>query len=488
MEKTALQKSLETAMKNAEDLRPLIEKGEATPEQKEQFKKYTAEAKSIASDIDASKMLDDVKDWGKKSNGEAVVPATFDRLALTEEGAIKGVTADPKTGELLPIAGFMEEGEANIKALSSGAYKDFFAQKIRNQALHGNEWRHHMKGNAMKILNEGSFTAGEAWIPPDFRANLVQRMATLTSVRPNATVYTTGTDHITFPQAVYTTDDLFTSGLRATWQGSGAQTSSPSESTNPIAGQIRIPVYLETANIICQREQIEDNSFDLLGYLTKLGAEAFALTEEASFTGATVGSTVYGNGVSQPAGLTYHPAVGVSYGSTSTVNGTTYSGIAVNASSASVDLAWGTSAGIVGIRGAETSLAPQYENGAAWYAHKTTYGALRDLNAGTATLPQWSLGESYPNYANGFQATLLGYPTKKNQFLPTASSGVWTGGNVVAFLGNMDAYWIADRVGFSVEVNPWIYQDRDQVLIYMRKRTGGQLVEYWKMRAVTIVA
>ena len=55
-------------------------------------------------------------------------------------------------------------------------------------------------------------------------------------------------------------------------------------------------------------------------------------------------------------------------------------------------------------------------------------------------------------------------------------------------LGDMSAYWIVDRVGFSVEVNPWIYQDRDQVLIYMRMRTGGQLVEYWKQKFLVITA
>jgi hypothetical protein len=26
---------------------------------------------------------------------------------------------------------------------------------------------------------------------------------------------------------------------------------------------------------------------------------------------------------------------------------------------------------------------------------------------------------------------------------------------------------------------------RDQVVVYMRKRTGGQLVQYWKQRVIT---
>jgi HK97 family phage major capsid protein len=478
--KTELQKSLEVALKGAEDLRSKIANKSATPEEIESFKKYTQEAKSLAEQIDAEKMLDDVNEWGKQSDGKSVVPATFDRLALTEEGAIKGVTADPKTGELVAIPGFMEEGEANIKALKSGAYKDFFAQKMRAQALHGQDWKSYIKGNAMKILNEGSFTAGEAWIPPDFRANLVQRMATLTSVRPNATVMTTGSDHITFPQAVYTTDDLYSSPFRATWQGSGAQTSSPAEGTNPVSGQIRIPVYLLTANIIVQREQIEDNSFDLLGYITKIGSESFALTQEDTYTN--------GNGVSKPFGFTQHPTMSIAQGSTSTINGTTYSGGEIFSGSSGA-LAFGAAGATpTGLFGVEASLPPQYEAGAAWYANKNTFANVRSINASTATLPQWGLGVNWPNLSEGYiNIPLLGYPTRKNQFMDSVSTAT-TNQTPAMTLGNMDGYWIADRVGFSVEVNPWIYQDRDQILIYMRMRTGGQLVEYWKMKALVPTA
>jgi len=473
---TKLQESLKSVMDKADLLYPKVNDRTATPEEMEEFKSLNEQAKEIAKNIDATKAFDDMKKWSKESDGTAVVPATFDRLALTEEGEIKGLTADPKTGEMMVLPGFhSEEGERNLKALKSGAYTDFFVQKLRAQANFktAHDWRSQIKGNAMKILNEGSFTAGEAWIPPDFRANLIQRMATMVSVRPNATVMTTGTDHVTFPQAVYTTDDKYTSGLRATWQGSGAQTSDPAEATNPIAGQVRIPVFLLTANIIVQREQVEDNSFDLLGYITKLGAESYALTQEDTYTS--------GNGVSKPFGFTVHPAASIANGSTSTINGTTYTGGEIFSGTSGV-LAWGNAGATnTGVIGTEAVLPPQYEAGAAWYAQKQTYSILRGLNAGTATLPQWSLGESWPNYANGYQASLLGYPVKKNQFMDSVATGV-TSQTPVMTLGDMSAYWIVDRVGFSVEVNPWVYQARDQVLIYMRMRTGGQLVEYWKMK------
>lgn len=477
-----LQQSLKSVLDEADIVNARIGTAdEPAAEDIAKFKELTAKARELAGAIDAEKALKDVRDWSNASNGEAVVPATFDRLALTEEGEIKGLTADPKTGEMLVLPGFhSEEGKKNLDALKSGAYLDFFTQKLRAQGnikTAGN-WTSQIKGNAMKILNEGSFTAGEAWIPPDFRAQLVQRMATMTSVRPNATVMTTGSDHITFPQAVYTSDDKYTSPFRATWMGSGAQTSSPSEGTNPVAGQIRIPVFLLTANILLQREQIEDNSFDLLGYITKIGSESFALTQEDTYTN--------GNGVSKPVGFTVHPTASIANGSTSSVAGTTYSGGEIFTSTSGA-LDWGSSVGGSGVRGVETVLPPQYEAGAAWYGQKSTYGGLRDLNAGTATLPQWSLGESYPNYANGYQPTLLGYPVRKNQFMPTVAESTSNQTPVLA-LGDLSSYWIADRVGFSVEVNPWIYQDRDQVLVYMRMRTGGQLVEYWKMKFLVVAA
>lgn len=474
--KTELQKSLEVALKNAEGLRSKIADKTASQEEVESFKKYTQEAKDYASQIDAEKMLDDVKRWGEQSDGQAQIPATFDRLALTEEGEIKGLTADPKTGELVVLPGFhSEEGERNLKALKSGEYLDFFNQMIRAKGNYkkAGDWTRHIKGRAMKILNEGSYTAGEAWIPPDFRANLVQRMATIQSVRPNATTMTTGSDHITFPQAVYTTDDLYSSPFRGTWQGSGAQTSDPAEGTNPVSGQIRIPVYLLTANIIVQREQIEDNSFDLLGYITKIGAESFGLAEEEAFT--------YGTGVSKPFGFTLHPTASIAQGSTSTINGTTYTGGEVFTGSSGA-LAWGNALTPTGLFGVEASLAPQYETGAAWYASKQTFAGVRAINAGTATLPQWGLGINWPNLSVGYNSVpLLDYPTKKNQFMDSVSTAT-TNQTPTMALGNMDGYWIADRVGFSVEVNPWVYQARDQVLIYMRKRVGGQLVEYWKMK------
>jgi HK97 family phage major capsid protein len=364
---------------------------------------------------------------------------------------------------------FKSMGQKKLDSLKAGGYKDAFADYLRNEGL-----KRPMKGDAMKILNEGSDPSGGFWLPPDFRPELVKKMATMATVRPNASVYATGTDHITFPSVNYngSTDDtyanLFTSGVRFSWRGSQGSTSDITEATNPIAGQINIPVHLATAAIICTREQLEDNSFDILGYISELGGEAFALGEESAFTNGT--------GAGQPRGFMVHPSMNIGYSTYSTVAGVTYWGNQILSGTTTV--AWGgTTTGIIGT---EAQLPPQYENTAKWYANKTTFAAIRALNAGTATLPQWSLGDAYPNYSNGMSPSLLGYGIQKNQFITNPATT-----NEYLALGDLKGYYIVDRVGLSVEVFREVYGLRDQVVVYMRKRTGGDLVHYWRMKVLS---
>jgi HK97 family phage major capsid protein len=263
--------------------------------------------------------------------------------------------------------------------------------------------------------------------------------------------------------------------VRFAWRSSLGSTSDITEATNPIAGQINIPVNLATAAIILTREQLEDNAFDLLGYISNLGAEAFALGEESSYTN--------GSGAGQPQGFLQHPAnitsTGnvIAYSTYATRAGSTYWGNVLY--SGSTTIAWG--AGTTGIIGTEAQLPPQYDANAKWFASKQVYAAIRGINAGTATLPQWSLGDAYPNYSNGMSPSLIGYSIVKNQFMPQTTV---TGGAYLA-LADMSGYYIVDRVGLSVEVFREVYGLRDQVVVYMRKRTGGQLVHYWKTKILT---
>lgn len=469
-----LQKAYKTVLDKIKTLEGEI--GDKSPSE-DQVKSYDAfllEGQNLAKQIDRANAAKDLKAWGEQSQGSRVAEA-FGRETLPGEGDMPGVTADAKTGELYAVPGsFKSVGEKKLQSLKSGAYKDAFADYIRNEGL-----KRPMKGDAMKILNEGSDTSGGFWLPPDYRPELIKKIAVMSNVRPNATVYTTGTDHITFPAVTYngsTVDDtyanIFTSGVRFSWRGSGGSTSDITEATNPIAGQITIPVHLATAAIILTREQLEDNSFDLLGYISNLGGEAFALGEEYAFT--------LGSGAGQPQGFLNHPSMAIAASTYAASGGITYWGNKITTGSTTI--AWGAAATYpgTGLIGMEASLPPQYESGAKWWGNKFTYAAIRGLNAGTTTLPQWSLGDSYPNYSNGMSPSLLGYGIAKNQFMGNPATAV----NYLSF-GDMSGYYIVDRVGLSVEVFREVYGLRDQVVVYMRKRVGGQLVHYWKLRNMT---
>jgi len=469
--KDNLQKSLKAVMEQADNLIEEVGEHEPTEAQNKQLAEYSAKATDLKNQLDNLDKLEAVKAWGKESEGSVVRQAQFLREAMPEEGNIPGVTMDAKTGEFYAMPGATKSiGEDRLKALKSGQYTDAFSDYIRSQGL-----GRAIKGDAMKILNEGSDPAGGFWIPPVYNPQLVKKIAAMSSIRPNASVYVTGYDHMTFPAVNYngsTTDDtyaqIFTSGVRFSWRGSAPSTSDFTEATNPIAGQINIPVHLATAAVVLTREMLEDGAFDVLGYVTELLGEAFALGEESAYTNGT--------GSGQPRGYINHPANAIAYSTYATTAGVTYWGNYFT--SGTTTIAWGS--GTTGVLGCEANLPPQYEGGAKWYAAKSVYSALRTINAGTATLPQWSLGDSWPNYANNMSATLLGYPVVKNQFMATPITAKY-----YLALADMKGYYILDRVGLSVEVFREVYGLRDQVVVYARKRTGGDLVHYWKMKVLT---
>jgi len=214
--KSNLQQSLKSVMDQADALINDVGNRAPTDAENKQLADFSKQAEALKSQIDNLDKLDAVKAWGRQSEGSVVKQAEFIRDAMPGEGEIPGVSADPTSGEMYAIDGaFKSVGQKKLDALKSGGYKDAFSEYIRSQGLGRS-----LKGDAMKVLNEGTDTSGGFWIPPDYRPELIKKIAAMSSVRPNASVFTTGTDHITFPAVTYnrsTADDtyanIFTSGV-----------------------------------------------------------------------------------------------------------------------------------------------------------------------------------------------------------------------------------------------------------------------------------
>jgi HK97 family phage major capsid protein len=204
---------------------------------------------------------------------------------------------------------------------------------------------------------------------------------------------------------------------------------------------------------------LDDAYFDIIGFISAKIGEAFGLGLNDAY--------INGDGNGKPQGILSHPNYSVAHAS---------GGMKI-LSGASGAVAWGSST--TGLLGTEAALPPQYESGAAWYANKATIAAIRAINAGTATLPQWSTGDSYPNFSNGYNPNLLGFPVRKDQFVPDISTS-----NYPVIFGDLKGYYAPQRSGITVEVLREVRALRGEVVIYARQRVGGQLVEDYRVKVM----
>lgn len=462
MEAMDTRAQLKSLIGQAEALRVKNEKaGQWNAEDATEYEKILGQADKAKTILLLTEKADEIKAWAGESAGSAVRDGW--RSAAPLEGTAPGVTANDGGGMEMYATSAL--GDQKLAVLKSGAYKDAFIDYLRTVGKFGR--MDAIKASSMKVLSEGTDTAGGFWVPPDIRADVIKKIATIAMIRPNAFAFTTGSDIVSFPKVVYTTDDKYTSGVRFSWTAE-APAADISEATNPVAGRVNIPVHTATAAIILTRAVMEDAQFDLLGYITMLLGEAFGLGEDDAF--------ITGTGIGQPQGFTAHANAATAH------NFTTFSsGMYVPSGSAGA-VTWGLTStagatvGQTGIVGTEAALAPQYEANAKWYANKATYAALRALTD-SQTRPLWNPTDAWPNAANGMAANLLGYPVVKDQFMPTIAANALP----IAF-GDMGGYYIADRVGLSVEVLRELRALRDEVIVYARKRVGGQLVHDWKLK------
>lgn len=459
------------------EMESLAAKPELSEDERKSYDAKLAQAQSLKSEIEQGQALEALKAWQDAPDGQSVVKASYgaERVStdtfngwsgetIVSDGNIPDVMAKawkPKfdvRGQVVGIEGgelepMNERGAAKLKALQSGAYKDALRAYIRASARGtGIEAKH------MKVLQEGVDTAGGNFVLPDMRTEIIQKQATVMGVANNVYSFQAGSSMVSFGRVNYSADDKFTTGVRLAWTAEGP-TNDISESTNPAASRVNIPVHTATAAVIVTREMLEDAYFDILGFVSGKIGEAFGLGMNDVF--------ISGDGSGKPQGILSHTNASVAHSS---------GGMQV-LSGASGVVAWGNAT--TGILGTEAALPPQYESGAKWYANKSTFAAVRAINAGTATLPQWSTGDSYPNFANGYQPTLLGYPVVKDQFVPDVGAS-----NRPLIFGDLKGYYAPMRSGITIEVLREIRALRGEVVIYARQRVGGQLAEDYRVKVL----
>lgn len=469
MSKKQLQAQLKKQLADANAIRERnAQKGVWDEADAKDYERILGEADRTKLTIQLVGREEELQDWAHSGDGKSAVKLGFSAGEDDDEQAGEEMKnwrfSGPMEGVMEKSVGFSLQhgeivatnklGEEKLAILKSGAYKDALNQYLRNSWKNG----YALKPDALKVLQEGIDASGGAWVIPDFRSELVKKEKTMAAIRPNARAFTTGSNMVSFPKVVYTADDKYTSGVRFAWTAEAPPSDIP-EATNPVAGTTDIPIHTAMAAIVVTRSQLEDNQFDLLGFTSELLSEAFILGEEDVFP--------TGDGVGKPQGFLNHPNAAVAHSS----------GGMLVLSGAAGAVAWGNAT--TGIIGTEAALPPQYEGNAKWLAAKATYAAIRSLNVGTANQPIWSAGDAYPNAANDYTPRLLGYPTLRSQFMPAVGASA-----TPLVFGDLQGYWIADRVGITIEVLREIKALRDMVVIFARKRLGAQLVHDWRVKVM----
>lgn len=277
------------------------------------------------------------------------------------------------------------------------------------------------RGQINNALVEGTGTAGGYLVPDEFENQIITGLDDFDVIRSMAKVITTNGDH-KIPVA--------TTHSSAAWKAEGAAY----VESDPAFSQLALSAHKLTDLVTVSIELLQDSMFDIDQYLSEEFARAFGIAEETAFC--------VGTGSGQPTGI--FTANGGSVGVTAA---------ATNAITADevISLAY--------------SLKAPYRKSAQFLMKDETVAAIRklkDLNGVFMWQPALSMGE--PD-------KLLGYNLKTSAYVPTIAAGA-----LVAAFGDFKNYWIADRMGITVQRLNEVYAASGQVGFIATARLDGKVI------------
>lgn len=316
----------------------------------------------------------------------------------------------------------VEDMEVDIQTYLD--YKDAFITFIRNP---GDE--RSLSPDDHKSLSVGSDPDGGYLVTPAMSGTMITRIYESDPIRQLASVETITTGALEW---------------NVDWgeAGSGWEAETVAGGTNdsPDLKHKRIPVHVQYAKLHATQTLLEDSGINVEAWLSGHGARKFARDEGAKF--------VSGNGVGTPRGfLTYS-------------NGTTYGTIE------QVDMGNASALTADGFIDVKYSLKEDFLNLGTWLMNRTTVAACMKLKDGDGNY-LWK-----PGMTTDANSTILSLPVRMSTTMPTIASDALA----VALADWSEAYKIVDRLGITVQRDP--YTKKPFVEFYMRKRVGGDVVNY----------
>lgn len=271
------------------------------------------------------------------------------------------------------------------------------------------------------VMSEGVDADGGYLVPVEFERQIITGLEEANIIRTLAKTISTSAERKIPVAATHST---------AQWTAeNGAYTES-----NPTFDQKTIDAFKLTDLVKVSIELLQDSMFDLETYIAGEFARAFGVAEEEAFC--------VGTGTGQPTGIF-------------TANGGTVGVTAGSASAITVD----------NLIDLIYALKSPYRRNAAFLMKDVTVSALRKLkDSNGAYLWQPSVQAGQPD-------RLLGYPIYTSPYVPAVAASALP----IAF-GDFSNYWIADRMGRTVQRLNELYAGNGQVGFIATERLDGRVI------------
>lgn len=361
----------------------------------------------------------EIKDAGEE-DAAGIVTAALDELRGSIDERLKAVetkAADPALVSRLDKL----EAKLNRPAVHTGGDELSVERKsFRGYARHGDQRPDLVE---VKTLTASNDAAGGYLAPDEFANEILKLTTEFSPIRAYANVTTVGSDKILFPRR--------TGSVAASWVAEV----DPRTASQPSFEQIAIENFELATYTDASVKLLEDNAYNLEGFLSAEFAEQFGKAEGVAF--------VKGTGVGQPKGLL------------------TVTGIAEIKTGVAADFPASNPTDV--LVKMFHALPTVHSARGCWIMNRKTLGVVR--------LWKDAQGRYLVNDPkDGGFSTLFGRPVIEATDMPDIGAGAFP-----IMFGDLSGFRIVDRVGLSFLRDPYTLAAVGQVRFHARKRTGADV-------------
>jgi HK97 family phage major capsid protein len=298
-----------------------------------------------------------------------------------------------------------------------------------------------------KTLTEGTDTQGGYLVPDAYVPTLITKAPAPTRVNGLVERIPCSGARLTMPRVVYSTDDIYASGIRVTLTGETPSGGSAHRVTDPVFGTVSINIGTWMLSMPITNDLIEDAAVPLLNWASGQFNDTIGLLfDNQILNGSGIGANPHGI-LKNPGGVD-EPAVYLS----STANN-------LDADQ---------------IRGLPFRLPEQYINdNTRWVMNRASAGRTVATFKSSTNEYLWKRGEQL---ADGAPDTLDGYGIVYSAFCPNVGDEQYP-----VIFGDLRGYKLAVRTAFSIRVLEERYAEENTVVMLGRVRFGGVVAEPFRM-------